>query len=143
MIFTRLSPQHCRISLKKPGVPTFSFQSFDKYNAELPSDSLVPLLQHSKQPPSSGPLHMRFPLPGMPFPQMGGLADSCISGLCSHGILAVRSYLTTVLKNCIPTPPTVFPSSLLYSLPRICHHQTNFMFDLFVSCLIPLPQTRI
>lgn len=145
VLVTRLPQQHCRISLKKQGMALSSSQSFDKCYGKWPSHSLVPLLQHAKHAPASGPLHRRFPQSGMPFPQMRGLATSFPSGLCSHVTLAVRPYLTTVLKNCnfTPAPPThtlPFPFlCIIFSLEFTIIWQTLY----FLYVPYPTPSSQI
>lgn len=125
--------QHYRSSLKKSGLPLSSFQALNKCSGTLPSRSLVSLLQHGMHAPASGPLH-RFPLPGMPFPQIGG--TGCLLSLRS--LLSCHLSLTwPSIKKLQPHPLHCRPPSVLYFLPRTHHHLTNFIFYLcFLSCSI-------
>lgn len=70
---TCLIQEHRRSILKKTGLLLSSFHAFIKGSGVLPSRSLVSLLQHATHGSAPGPLHIRFPLPGMTFPQTGCL----------------------------------------------------------------------
>lgn len=87
-----------------------SYHASPFYYAPAKWNSLVSL-DHIRLPPTSGPLHVLLPLPGMSNPQMSTwLSPSLPTHLCSRVTFSVRLFLATQL-------PSWNPSNLYSSHP--------------------------